>query len=488
MSLKIDVVPELPKAPVAVFFYEDEAPKPAALPSAGAALRKELLERAHEENFKGKSGEVLSTFCANNGGFSRYILVGLGSKKGFNNEKLRSAAGHLYHFAEKRYAALGVVPPSQDLQAVEALAEAFYLAAYRFKQYKAQNGKDFILQTVALLSGGAPDAKWTQAVQRASVYAESINFVRDLINQGPSDKSPQTLGNLAKTLSGGGVTAEIMEEEKIRALKMGGLLGVARGSSMPPVFVHLVYKPKGPAKKKIGIIGKGITFDSGGLSLKPPQSMETMKCDMAGAATVLGVFKALKELKPKVEVHGFAPMAYNMPGHDATKPGDVLTAMNGKTIEVLNTDAEGRLILADALAFASQKKLDVLIDLATLTGAVVIALGHLVTAAMTNDKKALEKLLAASQKSGERIWELPLIEDYKEDIKSKFADLQNISSARGQAGTISAGLFLQEFVDSTPWIHLDIAGTAWTDKNTPLCPTGGTGAMVRTLLDYLCAL
>jgi len=239
------------------------------------------------------------------------------------------------------------------------------------------------------------------------------------------------------------------------------------------------------AKKTIALVGKGITFDSGGLSLKPAQSMETMKDDMSGAAAVIGVFKALAELRPPVEVRGYLAIAENMPGGRAQKPGDVIKAHNGKTIEVLNTDAEGRLVLADALSYAAAQKPDLIIDIATLTGACVVALGHLIAGVMTNAPEQAKKLIAASKSTGEQFWELPLPKEYKKDIKSKIADVKNIGARRGEAGTLIGGLFLQEFVGETPWVHLDIAGPSWTDSDLPYCPTGGTGHPVRTLLHYL---
>jgi leucyl aminopeptidase len=322
------------------------------------------------------------------------------------------------------------------------------------------------------------------AITRAQTGADAICLVRTLVNRGPSDKTPMSLAELAKGLSGSGVTVQILNRKAAAELGMGSFLGVARGSAVEPVMIHLTYAPKG-AKKKIALVGKGITFDSGGLSLKPAQSMETMKLDMAGAATVLAVFKALPKLKVKAEVHGICAVTYNMPGPDAYKPGDILKAMNGKTIEVLNTDAEGRLVLADALCYANQQKPAAIIDLATLTGAVVIALGSKVAGAMTNDKALYTKLNRAAVASQEPLWELPLVKEYRDNIKSSIADLQNIGKARGEAGTIIGGLFLQEFVDKTPWVHLDIAGTAWSDGEGAYGPKGGTGAHVRTLLTFL---
>lgn len=265
---------------------------------------------------------------------------------------------------------------------------------------------------------------------------------------------------------------------------MGALLGVNRGSAEPPLLIHLQYK-NSDAKRKIAFVGKGITFDSGGLSLKPAEAMETMKMDMAGAASILGVFKAISKLKVNAEVHGILAVTENMPGGKAYKPGDVLKTMSGKTIEVLNTDAEGRLVLADALSFAVKQNPNVIIDIATLTGACIIALGNLVAGAMGNNQELFNAIEKAGNLSGEKFWQLPLVEEYKEGLKSPIADIKNISSVRKEAGSIIGGLFLQEFVEGKPWIHLDIAGPAWTDKEFSYHSQGGTSFPTRTLIHYL---
>jgi leucyl aminopeptidase len=285
------------------------------------------------------------------------------------------------------------------------------------------------------------------------------------------------------------VTVEVIDAAKAAELGMGGLLGVGRGSSHPPVMVHMIYRPKAKTKKRVALVGKGITFDSGGLSLKPAASMEDMKCDMAGAASVLATFKVIARLQPKAEVHGIFGAAYNMPGPDAYKPGDVLKAMNGKTIEVWNTDAEGRLVLADALCLAAKQEPQMILNMATLTGAVVVALGSKVAGVMGNDRRVIASVMAAGKRADEAYCELPLVEDYKENIKGNIAELLNISKVRGEAGSIIAGLFLQEFVNEVPWAHLDIAGTAFAagDYNS-YSPKGATGAPVRTLLEWLGAL
>ena len=254
-------------------------------------------------------------------------------------------------------------------------------------------------------------------------------------------------------------------------------------------MVHMVYKPKAATKKRVALVGKGVCFDSGGLSLKPAAAMEDMKSDMAGAASVIAVFKVIARLKPAAEVHGIFAAVYNMPGHDACKPGDVLKAMNGKTIEVWNTDAEGRLVLADALCLAAKQEPQAIVDLATLTGAIVVALGSKVAGAMGNDRRLMAQMLAAGKRADEAFCELPLVEEYKENIKGNIAELLNISKVRGEAGSIIGGLFLQEFVDGKPWLHLDIAGVTFANGDwNSYSPKGGTGSPVRTLIEWLGAL
>jgi leucyl aminopeptidase len=283
------------------------------------------------------------------------------------------------------------------------------------------------------------------------------------------------------------ITVKALDEKSMEKLGMGSLLSVSRGSSEPAYLIHLVYKPAKKAKRKICLVGKGLTFDSGGISIKPSARMDEMKYDMSGGAAVLGTFHALAGLNPDVEVHGLVPTSENMPDASSVKPGDVVTASNGLTIEVLNTDAEGRLILADALAYAEKTiKPDAMIDLATLTGAVVVALGHELTGVMGNSKTLSDELVASGQTTGELVWPLPIIDFHKEDMKGSVGDLKNIGSPSTGAGSCTAGAFLANFVGDIPWAHLDIAGTAWgASRRDYQGGAVGTGVGVRLLLDYL---
>jgi len=465
-------------APVALFCGEG-----AAVSGGGwlpARTRRSLAARLQDEGFKGKEGETASFLLHVGDGVRRFFIAGLGSKKARDGERLRRAAGALYAAAKDRCETLWVVPPGEPGPAAEGLL----LAGYVFSEYK-QAGDGPRLKAVRFPFERAAARKRTEKILgRAALFAEGVCFARDLVNRGPSDKSPSAMAAVAKAMAGAGVSVKVIDKRAAEKLGMGGLLGVSRGAAQPPCLVHFKYKPRGRARKRVGLVGKGITFDSGGLSLKPAASMDTMKCDMAGAAAVFGTFQVLARMDLRVEVHGFVPLAFNMPGPDAIKPGDILRVMNGKTIEVLNTDAEGRLVLADALTYAVREKMDAIIDAATLTGACVIALGSDITGAMSNDRGLLSRLLSASRRTGEPVWELPLFDPYRGDIKSPIADLKNTGKPR-EAGAVIAGIFLEEFVEDTPWVHLDIAGPAFSAAAGPCCPAGGTGVLVRTFLDFL---
>ncbi|MCC6434135.1 MAG: leucyl aminopeptidase, partial [Acidimicrobiales bacterium] len=315
--------------------------------------------------------------------------------------------------------------------------------------------------------------------------AEAVAVARDLVNEPGGSLTPTRFARKAsKAAKKHGFDAKVHKRGAIEELGMGGLLGVNRGSAQPPRFVELRYRPAGRSRGTVALIGKGITFDSGGLSLKTGAGMMTMKCDMAGAAAVLGAFIAISRLQPDVEVRGYLPMTDNMTGGDASRPGDVFTLRNGKTIEVLNTDAEGRLILADALAFAAEAEPDAMVDLATLTGACVTALGNKVAGLMGRNDGWLAQVEAAAEASGEQVWRLPMPPEYRKQYESSVADMKNIGS--GSAGALVAGLILGEFVpESIPWAHLDIAGPAFTDGEDAELTKGGTGYGVRLLVELV---
>lgn len=463
--------------PIAVFCAEDAGPAAAWL---SPKARKALAEAAKEEGFSGKAGETLALRWKGGAAERRWLLAGVGKRKDAGAEAHRKAAAALLKAFKGRFESFWLAAGPH----AAAAAEGLLLASYQFTEYKKADAEPK-LKTVRFLGATAAEAKKLAAVlERAGTVCAAVCFARDLVNRAPSDKSPEAVAEIAQGLAGGGVKVEVVDRKQAEKLGMNLLVAVGRGATREPRMVHLTYAPKG-AKRKVALVGKGVVFDSGGLSLKPPASMETMKNDMAGAAAVLGVFTALAKLKVKVEVHGYLALAYNLPGPDAVKPGDVIKSFNGKTVEILNTDAEGRLVLADALHWALQEKPSAVVDYATLTGAQLVALGSGIVAAMTNDKALLARFMASARRQDEPVWELPLPKEYEDMVKGKFGDLLNIGKVRGEAGTIVGGLFLKEFVGDTPWIHLDIAGPAWSDAGLAYSAPGGTGTMVRSTLDWL---
>ncbi|MBX9723472.1 MAG: leucyl aminopeptidase, partial [Candidatus Obscuribacterales bacterium] len=362
-----------------------------------------------------------------------------------------------------------------------------FLGTYTFTVYKTlkDNGPEPGDQTrrLTFLDAAMKEQDFLDACGKGRPIAEATNFSRDLIAEPACNMTPTKLAGVAESFSCDLVTVEILEAEDVAKLGMGAFLGVAQGSHQPPKFIAIKYSHP-DAKRFIALVGKGITFDSGGLSLKGAVPMETMKYDMSGAAAVLGVVRALLDMRAPINVLAVVAACENMPGGGATKPGDVLVAMNGKTIEVNNTDAEGRLALADCLCYVAQQKPEAVIDIATLTGAVVTALGKAAAGVMGNDDKLIQEIIAAGQKSGEKYWQLPMFDEYKETLKSDIADLKN-AGARGEAGSSSAAMFLKEFVGDVPWAHLDIAGSSWMDKDKEELNKGGTAFGVRSLCYFL---
>jgi len=496
MSLNIDCIDRSrfkgDKDTLALFMWEGEK-----IDTQGwfdSSKERVLEDITKRENFKAKAGDLLVYYPEKGEPSARVILVGLGKKKDAKTSALRDAAARALKATLKQSETLWIDLPKWSERATlkelaQAATEGALLGQYRYLKHKSdeESKKESALKRVNLVVEKPEETTATrEGIKKGEIFAEATKLVRDLVNEPPSQKRPADLAKIAKSIGSARISVRVYTKKELEKMGMNAILGVSSGSSHEPVFVHMVYKPKGTPKKHLGIVGKGITFDSGGLNIKTGNNMTTMKNDMSGGATVLAVLKACEKLELPHEIHGFVPFTENMPGGDAYKPGDVVRAYNGKTIEILNTDAEGRVVLADALSFASKKNLDSIVDLATLTGAVVVALGDHITGLMGNNEKLIEEIKTAAKTTGEKVWQMPLAEEYKERIRGGVGDLANISTRGGsQPGTIIAGLFLQEFVDGKPWAHLDIAGTAWTDVETPTCPPGGTGAMVRTLLEYL---
>lgn len=476
-----------PKAALVWLAYEKEEGFANAFGRTASVLRARLAD----EGFKGSEGQGAFAHLEENGRTIRVVALGLGRRPESDVESFRRAGGRLARrCAEHRLASACVEWPERGLKGdpratAKAFAEGALLGAYRFDRYLTMD-RDSLAGLESLAFAGRAASRVSAALRTARVRCEAVLFARDLVNLPASEVTPRRLVEESRAIARRGpIRLKVYGRAELKRMGAGGILAVNAGSAQEPYLIHLHYR-KG-AGKPLALVGKGITFDSGGLSLKPAGSMETMKMDMSGAAAVLGVFRALAASRPSADVHGIVAATENMPGGRAYKPGDILTAMNGKTMEVLNTDAEGRLVLADALSYAARLKPAGIIDLATLTGACVVALGPLIAGAMTNDAPLLERVKVASEAEGEPLWEMPLPREYRDDIKSRVADIKNIGPSR-EAGTLIGGLFLKEFVGDRPWVHLDIAGPAWMDRlprSRPYLHLGGTGFFVRSLLALL---
>lgn len=454
---------------------------------------------AKEEGFKAALGSTLLVRTAGEIPARRVLVVGLGDQKKFSEETVRVAAAVSLNAAK----AIGAKSVASVLHGAgggaldartcgKAMAEGIRLADYDFGRYKKEAAKKSPNTFSILTTDGKKARSAADGAVLGERYARATVFARDLVNTPGQHMRPVDLVDAAKAVAKGkgSIRVKVYGKDQLERMGAGGMLGINQGSDHEPFLVHLTYRsPKLKTKnpKRIALVGKAVTFDSGGLSLKPAGGMETMKCDMAGAAAVIGAFSVIDELSLGAEVHGIFGAVENMPSGKAIRPGDVVTIMNGKTIEIKNTDAEGRVTLADTLTYATKQKPDAIIDLATLTGACVVALGEEYTGLMTNTPALGQKVLEAAKRAGENMWELPLPEEYKDLIKTDIADFKNDAPRWG--GSLTAGLLLQEFVAGLPWVHLDIAGPAFAER--PLnayTKKGGTGHAVRTLLEYLRAV
>jgi leucyl aminopeptidase len=442
-----------------------------------------LTRRAAAADFRGRADEQL----VYQSGDATIALLGLGPSAG-DLDVWRRFAARGRRAAERQGARRVVAHLGEQAaraEVVAAVAEGFHLVGYRFERYRRESSSKRVDTLTLVGEQMPPPGALRRMLAEAEVVASCVFEARDVVNEPPSVATPRYLAEHAARLAAAspGMTVEVWEPERITREGLAGLLAVARGSQEEPRFIVTRYAGKG-ARRRVALVGKGITFDSGGLSLKPPKGMEQMKYDMAGAAAVLSAVAAAARLGLAVDVTGYVPATENLPSGTAQKPGDVIRFLNGKTAEVLNTDAEGRLILADGLALASRAKPDAVIDLATLTGAARVAVGGLYACVLGSDQGLVDALLAAGRAAGEPVWQLPLVREYREELKSTVADVRNVGTS-GDAGTILGALFLEEFVDGVPWAHLDIAGPAFTDKDLPHAPRGATGYGVRLLVAYL---
>lgn len=480
MSMKVELQRRLPEDVelLAVPVCSDRIPDPAS-----------ALDWAHlaQRGFEGKPGQAQALPGELGIGL---LAVGMGPSSDVDPGVIRAAAASLVRHAKRQRIVgttlLDVLPPSTTpagrAEAAQALAEGAVLGSYTFGRYKAQPERSVIERLVVVATGGG---RVQAALDRGCVVAEAVALARDLVNEPGGSMTPRRFAQVAvEVAEAENLMASVLEPDEMAEAGLGGLLGVNRGSEEPARFVELCHEPD-DAHLTVALVGKGITFDSGGLSLKTGDGMATMKDDMAGAAAVLGALSAVREVHPRVAVRAYLPLTDNMTGGGATRPGDVVRIRNGRTVEVVNTDAEGRLVLADALSLASEGRPDAIIDVATLTGACQVALGNDIAGVMGNNADLIGQVRRSAQRTGERVWELPLHPDYRRLLDSEVADMRNVGTSR-PGGAIVAGLFLREFVaPDIPWVHIDIAGTAWSDRSEGILQKGATGFGVRLLLDLL---
>ncbi len=471
---------------LALGLFEDALELTGDLAQLDEKLGGTLKELIEETEFKGSVGSSAVTRVGAGSSIRKLILVGLGKPDTLTLDSLRRAAAAIARTAKQQKSkTLGVsLPVANDDSAgtTQAITEGIVLALHQDNRFKSEpEDKGAKLEQVDLLGLGGQDA----AITRAQAICTGVILARELVAAPANIVTPVSMAQTAEAIASEyGLALEILEQEECEKLGMGAFLGVAQASEIPPKFLHLTYKPEGTPRRKLAIVGKGLTFDSGGLNIKGAGSgIETMKMDMGGAAATLGAAKAIGQIKPDVEVHFISAVTENMISGRAMHPGDILTASNGKTIEVNNTDAEGRLTLADALVFAEKLGVDAIVDLATLTGACIVALGNDIAGLWTADEGIASQLKSASEAAGEKFWQMPMEEKYFEGLKSPIADMKNTGPRAG--GSITAALFLKQFVKETPWAHLDIAGPVWTEKEDGYNSVGATGFPVRTLVNWV---
>ena len=441
------------------------------------------------DEFSGKEGETAYFHLVGNDKLKarRLFLVGVGEPDDYKRAQVSQMAGTAVRALRGKNAKSIAVVPRSSLEAEEAAStsvQGAYIALFDPDKYRTVDKDEKSVDRLVIVIEGADEDVVQRGASVGVIVGESVNFTRDMSNEPGAYMTPTDMAERARQIANEfALSVDVLDEARMEQEGMGSLLSVARGSEQPAKLIILKYTPSTPPaenKELLAFVGKGVTFDSGGISLKPGENMELMKYDMTGGATVLGAMRAIAQLKPPIPILGVAPCTENLPSGKATKPGDVVKAMTGKTIEIINTDAEGRLILADAIAYAKKLGATKVIDMATLTGAVSIALGDVNAAVLGTDQELIDEIIEAGREVGEKFWQLPLDKEYSKQIKSDIADIKNVGGRK--AGTITAAAFLKEFADGLSWAHLDIAGTAWGDEAKPYRSKGPTGICVRTLL------
>ncbi len=479
---------------VVVNLFEGVAAPGGATGALDRALEGMIIELIASGDIRGKAGELTLLHTFGKIPAPRVLVAGLGKSADFTIDKVRDLSAHIARYMRGRrigdYATIahGAGIAGFDAGAcAQAIAEGAVLGLYRFDRHKKADDDAFDVQSLHIVENDhAKTDALAKAAERGVIVADATNFARDLANEPGNVLTPTEFAVRAESMAAEvGLGCKILDRAQIAEMGMGSFLGVAQGSAQPPKFIILTYHGGGDAKP-LGLIGKGVTFDTGGISIKPNEGMQEMKGDMSGGGAVIAAMMAIAKLKPKINVTALVPATENMPSGTAVKPTDVLRAMNGKTIEVVNTDAEGRLILADALCYAVQLDLSPIVDVATLTGAISVALGNVAYGVFSPSDALVDRIDAASKMAGEKCWRLPMFAEYKELNKSQVADIKN-SGARG-AGSIAAAFFLKEFVDDRPWAHLDIAGVDFSDANKGVLVKGSSGIPVRTLVNLALGL
>ncbi|MGH9971522.1 MAG: leucyl aminopeptidase [Pyrinomonadaceae bacterium] len=477
---------------LAIAMFKDEKAEDGFLKDLDAFAGGAVKSVIDAEELKGKEGETvylhLPSGATNKA--RRLLLVGVGEKSDYTVARVSQFAGTAARvLRDKNVKSIAVVPRLEgdpELIATSAV-EGAIISLFDIDKYRTVDKEQRAVDRLSVVVDGADEKALSRGVERGRIVGESVNFTRDLANEPGAYMTPTNMAERAREIANEfGLSIDVLDEARMEQEGMGSLLSVAHGSDEPAKLIILKYTPSKTSASDEGLlalVGKGITFDSGGISLKPGENMELMKYDMTGGATVMGVMRAIAQLKPSVPVLGVVPCAENLPSGKATKPGDVVRAMTGKTIEVINTDAEGRLILADAIAYAKKLGATQIIDMATLTGAVSIALGDVNAAVLGTNQELIDEIIAAGKQVGEKFWQLPLDKEYSKQIKSDIADIKNVGGRK--AGTITAAAFLKEFADGVSWAHLDIAGTAWADEAKPYRAKGPTGIAVRTLINIV---
>ena len=475
-----------PEALVTYVFDKDERIE-GVVADLDRATGGKIAPLAKSGELNGKAFEMVLLHYPQGLAAQRLLLIGAGKPDKFSSADLRRLAGAALRYLKSR----GVKKivwlareKDNDAAALQTVVEGLTAADFESDTYRSKKENSKNIESVGL--AGFQGADLAAALERGMLLGESQNWARSLINEPSNKLTPRMLADRAEAMANeAGLAVEILDEDRIAALKMGALLGVSQGSVEPPRVIVITYTPANlkPGAPVLGLVGKAVTFDTGGISIKPADGMEKMKYDMGGGATMLGAMRAIARLRPAIKVIAVVPATENMPGGRAQKPGDVQVAMSGKTIEIINTDAEGRLILADGVAYAKKLGATHLIDAATLTGAIMIALANVHVGAFGTPREYLDRFLESTKAAGEKMWPMPIDDEYQEMIKSNIADIRNTASGKG-GGAITAAWFIKEFAEDTPWIHLDIAGTAWNDENKPWLAKGPTGIAIRSIVDF----